>query len=297
MNRYFFNKKFNKKILKKWIGAQTSILIDDNGTAYIEKIESQANKDGQVNSIPYNSDELEIYENILTPLNVNHVKVIASERKQGECKFVLEFIEGLTCSENPQAIHLYKAALKVGEMYKISRNNIYNINEVIFNKYNFDKKKMLNHVHEISKVFDMSDLLETINVIYDKYSRYPIHLNHFDMHFKNMIYSNDDICFIDWATTQLSPFYSDLYVLLRQADEVGANTSIIIENYLKTSGLSKITEDEILVGAIFWCIPAIHWLLDLQNTDDVPFYEWAEDEFKSLLVAFSRLKEITNHTK
>ena len=47
-----------------------------------------------------------------------------------------------------------------------------------------------------------------------------------------------------------------------------------------------------LVGRIFWCIPAIHWLLELQGTDNVPFYEWAEDEYTSLLTAFRRYKEI-----
>ena len=38
-------------------------------------------------------------------------------KKQGESKFVLEYIDGLTCSDAPQAIHLYKAALKIGDLY------------------------------------------------------------------------------------------------------------------------------------------------------------------------------------
>ena len=50
------------------------------------------------------------------------------------------------------------------------------------------------------------------------------------MHFKNMIYSKGDIRIIDWATAQFSPFYSDLYVLLRQAEQVDADISVIIDN-------------------------------------------------------------------
>lgn len=93
--------------------------------------------------MPYGSDELEIYENILTPLKVEHVHVVASKRKQGESKFVLEYIDGLTCSDAPQAIHLYKAALKIGDLYRTSRNNISCVNETTFQSIIYQKKKHL----------------------------------------------------------------------------------------------------------------------------------------------------------
>ena len=47
---------------------------------YIEKIENQVNDSGQSSIVPYGSDELEIYENILTPLKVEHVHVVASKK-------------------------------------------------------------------------------------------------------------------------------------------------------------------------------------------------------------------------
>ena len=50
--------------------------------------------------------------------------------------------------------------------------------------------------------------------------------------------------------------------------------------------MAELTEEEMLVGRIFWCIPAIHWLLELQGTDNVPFYEWAEDEYTSFVNRF-----------
>ena len=293
MNDIFFDKNFNRKILKKWVSSQTSMLTENNGVTYIEKIENQVNDSGQSSIVPYGSDELEIYENILTPLKVEHVHVVASKRKQGESKFVLEYIDGLTCSDAPQAIHLYKAALKIGDLYRTSRNNISCVNETTFQKYYLSKEKTLNHLYEISKAFDISGLVSFTSDSYEKYSKYPIFLNHYDMHFKNMIYSKGDIRIIDWATAQFSPFYSDLYVLLRQAEQVDADISVIIDNYKNSAGLAELTEEEMLVGRIFWCIPAIHWLLELQGTDNVPFYEWAEDEYTSLLTAFRRYKEIS----
>lgn len=80
-------------------------------------------------------------------------------KKQGESKFVLEYIDGLTCSDAPQAIHLYKAALKIGDLYRTSRNNISCVNETIFQKYYLSKEKTLNHLYEISKAFDISGLV------------------------------------------------------------------------------------------------------------------------------------------
>ena len=71
------------------------------------------------------------------------------------------------------------------------------------------KEKTLNHLYEISKAFDISGLVNFTSDSYEKYSKYPIFLNHYDMHFKNMIYSKGDIRIIDWATAQFSPFYSD----------------------------------------------------------------------------------------
>ena len=39
MNDIFFDKNFNRKILKKWVSSQTSMLTENNGVTYIEKIE------------------------------------------------------------------------------------------------------------------------------------------------------------------------------------------------------------------------------------------------------------------
>lgn len=60
MNDIFFDKNFNRKILKKWVSSQTSMLTENNGVTYIEKIENQVNDSGQSSIVPYGSDELEI---------------------------------------------------------------------------------------------------------------------------------------------------------------------------------------------------------------------------------------------
>ena len=61
---YSLDKNFNRKILK--MGKfTTSMLTENNGVTYIEKIENQVNDSGQSSIVPYGSDELR-YENILT---------------------------------------------------------------------------------------------------------------------------------------------------------------------------------------------------------------------------------------
>ena len=76
------------------------------------------------------------------------------------------------------------------------------------------------------------------------------------------------------------------------AETVENNIEALNAEEVKVDTKKELTEEEMLVGRIFWCIPAIHWLLELQGTDNVPFYEWAEDEYTSLLTAFRRYKEI-----
>ena len=66
-------------------------------------------------------------------------------------------------------------------------------------------------------------------------------------------------------------FYSDLYVLLRQAEQVDADISVIIDNYKNSAGLAELTEEEMLVGRIFGAYRLFIGFLELQGTDNVPF--------------------------
>lgn len=81
--------------------------------------------------------------------------------------------------------------------------------------------------------------------------------------------------------------------MLRQVEQVDTDISVIIDNYKNSVGLGELIEGEVPVGKIFWCIPVIHWPLGLQGTDNVPFCEWAEGEYTSLLTVFRRYKEIS----
>lgn len=272
-----------RSILKKWQSAQTSILIDEQGQWFIEKIETQTH---------YGPDELEIYNEILDPLKIEHVPVIASEKTKNHSKFILKYIDGLTCSDAPTAQHLYDSSKKAGNIYKQSRDNMANLPKDLFNKYYLSRTKMLEHLSVFPLEFGTEGLIAFIEMVYDKYEKYPLVLNHFDLHFKNMIATNDKMFIIDWATAQISPFYADLYVLLRQAEEVDADCELIIENFRKSAALQKITKAEILEGGICWSIPAIYWLLELQGTDNVPFYDWAVDEYQSALQALKLYKNL-----
>lgn len=177
------------------------MLAENNGVVCTEKIENQVNDSGRGSMMPYGPDELEMHEDILAPLGVEHVRVIAGRRKQGEGKFVLEYIDGLACSDAPQTIRLYKVALKIGNLYRTSRNSIGCTNEVTFQEYYLSEEKTLSRPYEILKAFSISGLVSFTSDSYEKYNKYSMFLNHHGMHSKSIIYPKGDIHIIDWAAT------------------------------------------------------------------------------------------------
>lgn len=279
MNDEFFQQVFQRTVIKKWSSSQTSILTDAGGLRYVEK------EDALLNGV----DELEIYTALLNPLKIDHTAVIASERTARGSRFVQAFIDGITCSEAPTAQHLYDAATKAGAIYRCSIENMHRISPDILHKYLLTEEKMLAYVEAFPPELDGSIFVNFIHHIYEKYKGYPLFLNHFDLHFQNLIATDKDLVIIDWAASQLCPFYADLYVLLCQADEVLADAHIIVENYRKAAGISSITRKEILEGTICWCLPTIYQLLALQCTSDIPFYQWAMDQYE---VAVKALREL-----
>jgi len=279
----------NKTILKKWGYCQTNLIEDFSGNRYIEKIEFYDSSVNRFSSFPYHSNECEIYNLILSPLGIPHVNIIESTGNSDENIFIMEYLKGVTCEDAPKAIYLYKAAEKAGEIYDKSRENMLFADKNIVDKYTLKKEKIYNHIKATSNFFDMGAIYPVVDYIFERYKTRPLFVNHFDMHLKNFIY-DDDLFLIDWATTQISPFYTDLYVLLTQAKDVGANPDEIKIRYKNSAQIETLNDEDIHIGGIIWNIVNMHWLLELIGSDDVPFREWARELYNDL----QRLVQLLN---
>jgi len=271
----------SKTILKKWSYCQTSLIEDFNGNKYIEKIEFYDSSENRFSSFPYHSNEYEVYNSILSPLKIPHIKIIENTNNSDANIFIMEYIKGITCEDAPEAIHLYKAAEKIGEICYKSKRNMSLVDENTVNKYTLKKEKVYSHIKASSKFFNMQSVYPIVDFIFEKYASQPLFVNHFDMHLKNFIYSGD-LFLIDWATMQISPFYTDLYVLLTQAKDVGANPDEIKARYKYSAQIEFLSDEDIHIGGIIWNIVNIRWLCDLIGSDNVPFQEWAEELYNDL---------------
>jgi len=270
----------NRTVIKKWSNSQTNLIIDSEGDKFIEKIQFYNPITNNFNLAPYDSNEYEIYRSIIIPLEIPHVQIIGSAQTEKSVTFVMDFIDGIVCEDAPKAEHLYMAAEKAGTIYKKSKENMSCADKDIIEKYKLSKEKIIDHTEKINKRFNMPPINLTIDYIYEKYKSRTIFVNHFDMHFKNFIL-NDDLHLIDWASMRISPFFTDLYLLLSQADEVGADADEIKKRYLSFAQINHIDDEDIYIGGIIWNIVIIRELLDLVSIDNFPI-EWAEDHYNDL---------------
>ncbi len=187
----------------------------------------------------------------------------------------MEFIDGINCGDEPQAKFLYIAAEKIGAIYHKSKINMTQIDNSVVKKYTLTKEKILYYIKIINTHFNLPPIEALVNYIFEKYHDRTLFVNHHDMQFKNLIY-NDDLHIIDWGGC-IQTFFSDLYRLIQQADEVDADVEEIKKRYLEYSKIRFITDEDICIGGIIACIKAIFELLIF----DCPV-EWAVDSYNEL---------------
>ena len=264
-----------KLLIKDWTASKTSIIFDSFSNKFIEK-------EYILNSNPYFSNELEIYEEILCSLSIDAAKIIESEINGNKVSFILEYINGIDCSENPNSDFLYLAAEKAGEIYKKSARNIDKIESKYIDKYSLTKEKVFKSLEFLGKFFEFNNTDFLIEKIFFDFKEKELFVNHFDMHLKNFIFNNGKICLIDWASMLISPFYCDLYILLSQAEEINASKNKIIEIYEKASHMS-ISEKDIIASGIIYSIISVERLLRISTPEKSFFFDWAKDLYKDLM--------------
>ena len=272
-----------KTVIKKYKYAQINLLTDLSNNKYIEKIQFNI---PPVVPLPFDYDcnGLEILQSIIEPLKIPHPRIIDNTQNDKNTKYIMEYINGINCEEEPKEGYLYIAAEKIGEIYLKSKQNLNQLPISIVEKYDLSKSKILNYIEIINKYFELPSINSLIEYIFEKSKNQTIFVNHHDIQFKNFIYK-DDLYLIDWDNVRIHPFYSDLYSLIELAHEVNADIEKIKNCYLKTSQISSITDEDIYIGGIIGSIKGVFELIIF----DCPA-EWIEDSYNGLIEQVKKFK-------
>lgn len=264
----------NRTVIKKYEYAQVNLITDSSGNRFIEKIEFN-NAPVIDLTFKYDNNGLEFIESIIKPLEIPHARIIDSIQNEKCTTYVMDYINGINCADEPKAEYLYIAAEKIGAIYYKSKMNMARIDKGVVRKYTLTKEKIFDYIKVINKYFYLPLMDSLIEYIFDKYQDQTMFVNHHDMQFKNFIY-NDDLHIIDWGG-HIHPFFSDLQRLMQQADEVDADMAEIKRRYIKFSQISAIKDEDIIIGGIIDGIVAVFGLLAF----DCPI-EWAEGSYNEL---------------
>jgi len=268
----------NKTIIKKYEYAQVSLLTDSSNNKFIEKIQFHNPPVIPLN-FQYDFCELEGYTSILKPLEIPHAWIIDSRYDENSTTFIMEYIDGINCENEPKAEYLYIAAEKFGEIYTKSKTNIARLDKNIIDKYTLCKNQILNYIDVIKNHYDLPPMDSLIDYIFIKYQNHDVFVNHGDVQFKNFIFNNN-LHIIDW-NVKISPFFTDLHSLIEQANAVNADE--IIKRYCKFSLIKSISDEDIFIGGIIGSIQAVFELLIY----DCPV-EWVNDSYTGLLHLISK---------
>lgn len=264
----------NRTVIKRYKYTQVNLATDSNGNKFIEKILFHISPVIPL-TFQYDYHELEMIELIIKPLEIPHAQIINSIQNEKCTTYVMDFIDGINCEDEPKAEYLYIAAEKIGAIYDKSKMNMNRLNKGIIEKYTLTKEKMFEYIKLINKYYNMMPIDSIINYIFEKYQNQTQFVTHGDIQFKNFIY-NDDLHLIDWSG-QIAPFFSDFYSLISQAHKVNADIDEIKKRYLEFSKISYISDEDILIGGIINAIKAIFTLLIF----DCPI-EWIESSYNEL---------------
>lgn len=245
-----------------------------SGNKFVEKIERHK-PPAIVLPFQYDENGLEFIEFIIKPLEIPHAKIIKSSREREYTSYVMDFIEGVNCADEPKAEYLYAAAEKAGEIYYLSKMNMTRVDKSIAEKYTLTKEKVIDYIKIINTCFHLPAMDLIVEHIFQKYQKHFMFVNHHDMQFRNFI-SNDDLHIIDWGG-YIHPFFSDLYQLIQQADEVNADSDEIKRRYLTFSKIKAVSDEDIAIGGIIYGIVAVFRLLAFGCPID-----WAKESYNEL---------------
>jgi hypothetical protein len=256
--------------IKQYENVRVDLLVDTYGNKYVEKTQ-YPHAPALPIPFPYGNNGLEIIRFIIEPLHIEHPRIIESTDNENGVSFIMEYIDGINCADEPKAVYLYKAAEKAGLLYAKSKKGLAFVDAGIADKYLLTKEKILSYIKVMERQTSIPPLDRLIERIFDNCKNRLPFVNHGDMQFKNFIYDGD-IHLIDWDCVKIHPFYSDLYSLLAQARQIDADPEEVISRYKASAQLDAISDADIIMGGIIGSIVSLFDLI----ISDCPT-QWIDD--------------------
>ena len=194
----------DRTVIKKYEYTQVNLITDANGNKFIEKIRFHL---PPVLPLPFQYDynEFEMIESIIKPLEIPHARIIESVQNEQSTTYIMDFIDGIHCEDEPKAEYLYIAAEKLGTIYHKSKMNMNRLSKDIIKKYTLTEENIFDYIKVINQYYEMPPMDSMIHYIFEKYRNRTHFVTHGDVQFKNFIY-NDDLHLIDWSG-QIDPFF------------------------------------------------------------------------------------------
>jgi hypothetical protein len=245
--------------IKKYETVQVDLLIDTYGNKYVKKTQ-YPHAPALPLSFPYGNNGLEIIRSIIEPLHIEHPRILESASDENCVSFIMEYIDGINCADEPKAAYLYKAAEKAGILYATSKTGLAAVDVGVADKYMLTKEKVLSYIQVMERQIHMPSLDSLIERIFDCCKNRIPFVNHGDMQLKNFIYDGD-IHLIDWDCVKIHPFFSDLYNLIAQAREIDADPEEIITRYKASAQIDAISDTDVIMGGIIGSIVSLFDLI------------------------------------
>jgi len=258
----------NLEVLRKWSLSEVLRLTMDDGSTIIAKISRGAM-----------SNELDIYNDILIPANIDTPIIFESFRTDIGNIILMEDLGYRTVEKEPQSHYFIEAARQLARIRLLVLNYIKrgDITYDDFQRHFVPKEQYLEDISYLitlldSKLADYKEILRRVPNVLDKnlgllYRGYPVTITHNDYHSKNLIIKGKQIVPIDWSNAYLSPHLGDIYCIAQEASDYNVSETEMIDAYLEIYNSQYAVDDatyqwQVDIGALCWEIHALRWVVE-----------------------------------
>ncbi len=256
------------EVLRKWSFSEVLRLTLDDGNTIIAKISK-----GPM------SKELDIYNDILIPANIDIPAIFDSFRTDIGNIMLMEDLGYRTVEKEPQSYHFIEAARQLARIRLLVLNYVKrdDITYENFQRHFVPKEQYLEDIGYLitlqdSKLADYKEILRRVPNVLDKnlallYRDYPVTITHNDYHSKNLIIKGKRIVPIDWSLACLSPHLVDLYCIAQEASDYNVSETEMIDAYFSIMNGKYAVDNatyqwQVDIGALCWEIHSLRWIVE-----------------------------------
>lgn len=271
------------EVLRKWSLSEVLRLTSDDDSIVIAKI-----------SRGVMSSELDIYNDILIPANVDAPTILESFRTDIGSIMLMEDLGYRTVEKEPRHHYFIEAARQLARIHLSVSNHIKrgDISYDSLQRHYVPKEQYLEDISYLitlsdSRLADYKEILRRVPNILDRnlnllYTAYPVTIIHNDYHSKNLIIRGNRIVPIDWSIAYLSPHLGDLYCIVQEASDYNVSETDLIRAYFSIVDPNHTRDNatyqwQVDIGALCWEVRALRWVMEFGVNAISEAREWIPD--------------------